>query len=177
MAATTIGPWSRRITDSEFSELRKKLLLEFPLAPDSPHGSDHWRRVEGFGLYLAEQTGADTEVVRLFSIFHDCQRFSDSHDPGHGPRAAMKAKHLRAQLKIGDQAFERLALACRDHTAVTHSSDITIATCWDADRLDLGRVCIVTDTERLNTEPARLLTRYDWLSRCRTVLGGVVPEG
>ena len=34
-------------------------------------------------------------------------------------------------------------------------ADITIQTCWDADRLDLGRVWIIPDPDRLCTEPAR----------------------
>jgi uncharacterized protein len=32
---------------------------------------------------------------------------------------------------------------------------VTVATCWDADRLDLGRVGVRPDAGRLCTEPAR----------------------
>jgi uncharacterized protein len=35
------------------------------------------------------------------------------------------------------------------------AADITIQTCWDADRLDLGRVGIVPDPARLCTVAAR----------------------
>ena len=78
--------------------------------------------------------------------------------------------HLREDIPLSDAAFQKLRVACRDHTTVIHTDDITIGTCWDADRLDLGRVAIATDPHRLNTEPARSLTRYDWMSRCRLVL-------
>jgi len=37
----------------------------------------------------------------------------------------------------------------------TSAADATIATCWDADRLDLGRVGTMPRPERLCTEAAR----------------------
>ena len=62
-------------------------------------------------------------------------------DPGHGPRAADTLATLIGVLFTLDP--ERLALleqAIRHHTDGATSTDPTIGTCWDADRLDLGRV-------------------------------------
>ena len=35
------------------------------------------------------------------------------------------------------------------------TDDITIHTCWDADRLDLGRIGVMPIAERLNTDVGR----------------------
>jgi uncharacterized protein len=55
-----------------------------------------------------------------------------------------------------------LHTACADHTKGLLDADITIQTCWDADRLDLGRVGIVPDPDRLCTDAAREPTFQDW---------------
>jgi hypothetical protein len=47
--------------------------------------------------------------------------------------------------------------ACCNHTDGTLSADSTIATCWDADRLDLGRVGIVPDPAFMSTMTGREL--------------------
>ena len=45
--------------------------------------------------------------------------------------------------------------ACRGHSDGHLNADVTVMTCWDADRLDLGRVGIRPDPERLCNEIAR----------------------
>jgi uncharacterized protein len=114
--------------------------------------------VERNGLLLAHQSGAQEMVVRLFAWFHDSQRLSDGCDPGHGQRAAAFAASLRGrayQLPAPD--YERLLYACTWHTDEHHTDDPTIGTCWDADRLDLGRVDIVPSASYMNTEFGRQL--------------------
>ena len=52
----------------------------------------------------------------------------------------------------------RLALlehAIRHHTAGRISTDRTIGTCWDADRLDLGRVGMAPDERLMSTKAGR----------------------
>ena len=56
---------------------------------------------------------------------------------------------------------DRLALleyAMRHHTGGRTSDDPTIGTCWDADRLDLGRAGIVPHERFMSTEPGRRRT-------------------
>jgi len=51
---------------------------------------------------------------------------------------------------------------------------VTILTCWDADRLDLGRVHITPSRNYLSTEPARRMDTIIWAEeRSRK---GFVPE-
>ncbi|MGC4013561.1 MAG: hypothetical protein QM755_03430 [Luteolibacter sp.] len=118
----------------------------------SVHGPDHWKRVERNGLLLAGRTGADPEVVRLFALFHDSCRENDGHDPDHGARGAAYAADLRGTaFDLDDARFELLTLACIGHTDELHHPDPTVGTCWDADRLDLGRVGMIPDPYYMST--------------------------
>jgi uncharacterized protein len=132
------------------------------------------------GVRLAERTGADVEVVRLFAVLHDCRRVSEATDPDHGPRAAEYARSLRGQLfDLPDHAFRLLHRACAGHTHERTHPDVTIQTCWDADRLDLGRVGITPHPSRLCTEVARRPETIRWAdgrARSRTVPGFVWEE-
>ena len=120
------------------------------------HGLAHWQRVRDNGLRLAEVTGANPRVIKLFAFIHDIRRQNDGHDPQHGARAAEWARStVRHLIDLDDADFEVLAYACAHHTDGTHHPDVTICTCWDADRLDLGRVGIRPDPCRLCTTAAR----------------------
>ena len=132
------------------------ILEEYVLPWDGDHGIAHWARVLENGLRLAEETGADIEVVQLFAILHDSQRINEGGDPKHGPRAAAYALELRGVVfDLPDPAFRLLHRACAGHTHERTHPDITIQTCWDADRLDLGRVGITPHPSRLCTGAAK----------------------
>ncbi len=115
------------------------IALPSHLSPYSVHGPDHWQRVERNALILASQSGANVSVVRLFAVFHDSCRENDDYDPDHGKRGAALATAWRGKyFDLPDDLFERLHYACTWHTDRHHHEDATIATCWDADRLDQG---------------------------------------
>lgn len=118
------------------------------------HGIEHWHQVEFNGLLLAPKTGADMDVVRLFAIFHDCQRLDDGHDAEHGPRGAEFARLCRERklFELDDDRFMKLYNACKLHTSEHRTGDPTIDTCFDADRLDLGRVGFRLDPRKMATE-------------------------
>ncbi|HEV7402191.1 MAG TPA: hypothetical protein VGO11_04660 [Chthoniobacteraceae bacterium] len=125
---------------------------QFHIRVYSVHGPAHWRRVERNGLLLATRTGADLEVVRLFALFHDSRRISESYDAGHGARGAEYAASLRGSaFALDDSRFALLHHACVWHTDGKHHDDPTIGTCWDADRLDLGRVGMMPDAGFMST--------------------------
>ncbi|MFP4072323.1 MAG: HD domain-containing protein [Desulfovibrionales bacterium] len=137
--------------------LLETILSVYRLDPAGIHGVSHWARVEAFGLRLADETGADPLVVSLFALFHDACRVSEGHDPRHGPRGALLANRLLRNFPISDIQMNQLLRACELHTYGTPRTlqDITILTCWDADRLDLGRVGVTPDPRQLCTEPAK----------------------
>ena len=129
------------------------VLSRFALPADSIHGLAHWARAMANGLRLAPLTGADPEVVSLFAIFHDSLRHYDGTDVHHGPRAAKWIRTL--DLGITPQQQALLVEACAGHTNALHSSDPTVGTCWDADRLDIGRIGVEVDPFYMSTEAAR----------------------
>jgi uncharacterized protein len=117
------------------------------------HGPDHWRRVERNACVLAARTGAVVPVVRLFALFHDSRRENDGYDPDHGRRGAEFAAKVRGTwFELQDEHFELLQYACLWHTDGHHHEDPTIGTCWDADRLDLGRVGMIPDPDWMSTK-------------------------
>jgi uncharacterized protein len=136
---------------------------EYALSWDGIHGVSHWTRVCENGLRLADKTGAQLEVVQCFAYLHDARRANDGSDPGHGSRGAELARRLNGRvLYLADEQIELLAYACAHHTDGLTNADVTVQTCWDADRLDLGRVGIVPDPELLCTPTARELAIREW---------------
>ncbi len=139
-------------------QLQNAILDQFVPGRHSIHGPSHWQRVEAFGLKLAEGTDANIAVIRLFSLFHDACRLNDGGDLDHGPRGAHLAAKWRGDyFSLADKAFDQLTYACRYHTTRRLCEDLTIAICWDSDRLDLPRIGATVDPYYLNTERARQL--------------------
>lgn len=146
--------------------LIQNILSSYPLPITGVHGPAHWARVLENGLHLAGLTGADPEIVRLFAILHDSRRTNEGEDYDHGPDAADFARTLRGTLiHLEDDKFELLYEACANHTNGETEADITVQTCWDADRLDLGRVWIIPDPVLLCTEQARDPKLIDWATQ------------
>jgi uncharacterized protein len=140
------------ITKALIAALRREFALDW----HGIHGAGHWARVRHNGLQLAPATGAATHVVELFAFLHDVKRQDDGTDRHHGMRAAEFARSLHGtHFHLDDRDMDSLVVACAGHTFETASSDPTVLTCWDADRLDLGRVGIVPDPSRLCTDAAR----------------------
>ncbi len=136
--------------------LIKHLRSQFAMHWRGVHGAPHWARVKAMGLRLARITGADPLVVELFAWLHDSQRVSDVGDPGHGGRAADLAAELQGNLyHLTPTQLASLIEALRYHSDGFTEGNITVQTCWDADRLDLGRVGITPDPEQLCTPVAQ----------------------
>ena len=140
-----------------------RILEDYELPWHGTHGVGHWARVLENGLRLAKETGANVEVLRLFAIFHDSRRASEGHDDGHGERGGDLARELRGEwFALSDREFNLLYDACVGHTDGETEADITIQTCWDADRLDLGRVGIVPAEQKLCTPAAKTWEMIRW---------------
>lgn len=144
-------------------KLIHKLSKESLLYKSPIHGLKHWITVERNGLYLAKFNGADTYMISLFSYLHDCKREDEYTDPKHGHRAAEYAFHIRDEfIDLNDENFEKLYHALKYHNQSLDTADLNISTCWDADRLDLDRVGIYPDPNRLfNTEAKRIAEEVD----------------
>ncbi len=146
--------------------LVRDILAGYSLPVMGIHGLPHWARVLDTGLRLAGRTGADARVVELFAVFHDARRGNEGIDPGHGRRGAELALRMRADLPdLDDDRLALLTAACSSHTDGEIDGDITLRTCWDADRLDLWRVGIEPRGDKLCTDAARDPEILDWTRR------------
>ena len=142
----------RVITTTLIDLLREKFHLDW----NGIHGVAHWARVRTNGLTLARRNGANPRIVEYFAFLHDACRRGDGRDPRHGSRAAAFAAQIRERhLDLDDGEFSVLAAAIDGHTHGKSHKDLTVQTCWDADRLDLGRVGIEPLPERMCTREAR----------------------
>ena len=137
----------------DFDRLRQIVSSQFEYGNFSIHGLTHWERVERNGIWLARKNNADDLVVRLFAWFHDSKRINDGTDDGHGKRDAEYALSMRGKLfDLEDSALDLLGYACTWHTDQERNDDSTIGTCWDADRLDLGRVGEIPNVYYMSTD-------------------------
>ena len=110
------------------------------------------------GNYLAKQTKADIEVVNLFAYLHDAKRENEDDDLEHAKRAGIFVKELynKKLFCVSKGQLDKLSFACEHHSnSNVKSDDITVQTCWDADRLDLYRIGIIPDKLFLNTDFAK----------------------
>ena len=114
------------------------------------------------GVMLSDQEGLKGQVVEFFSLFHDCQRFSEHEDSLHGLRGAELAYELREHVSLNDDDFELLSRACRLHTHAKTDIDLTVQVCFDADRLDLGRVGNKPIAELLCSPMAKKQETIEW---------------
>ena len=126
------------------------------------HGASHWARVRENGIRIATVTGADPRIVELFAFLHDSKRVNDGTDWQHGARAARFAASLRqnGQVTLSNEDLELLEYACTHHSNGMTDAPVTVQACWDADRLDLGRVGIRPRAEYLCTAAA--VDLIDW---------------
>lgn len=132
------------------------LVQSHKLGHDGFHGKDHWLRVLNNAREIAAGTGANLRVLELFAVLHDSQRQNENHDPEHGLRAAAYAAELRNKwFELTDDEMELLVEACRFHSDGLIDAHATVQACWDADRLDLGRVGVRPDPHLLCTSFAK----------------------
>lgn len=150
--------WVARVEDQVGTDggLVRKIVQQFRPELDGIHGVDHWLRVYSNGVRLAELTGADRAVIKWFALLHDSCRRVDGSDREHGPRAAAFAREHRAEIDLDDAAFGLLEYAIASHTiGCSPNADVTVRTCLDADRLDIGRVGLRINPRLLYTDAAR----------------------
>jgi uncharacterized protein len=148
------------------NNLIDRIKKEFALDWNGIHGYPHWMRVKENGLVLSGKTGANTTVVKLFAVFHDSKRIDDGGDPNHGKRAADFIKSLKDDLIfLTEEELDLLLFACEKHSFGLTDADVTVQTCWDADRLDLGRVGTKPNPQFLCTPAAKDQKVIEWAYR------------
>jgi uncharacterized protein len=134
------------------------LKSEFSLDWAGIHGAPHWGRVMRNGFLLQEREGGRRDIIKLFALLHDHWRIHEGSDHDHGLRAAESALTIRGELFDNDlEGFSALITALKGHSdgRLGKRESAIVRVCWDADRLDLGRVGIRPDPRLLCTSSAK----------------------
>ena len=158
--------------DIHIKRLREYAIKHSKLGDYSVHGVSHWDRVARNAEVLIT-SDVDELVVKAFAYIHDVERVNESDDLQHGPRAALLVEEIRSSVLsfLNDQEIEQLKEACRLHTLRHRTEDATVNTCFDTDRLDLGRVGITPNPDKMATAAGRMVaeklaledSEEDWL--------------
>ena len=153
-------------------KLRVYAIKHSKMGSGSVHGIAHWDRVAK-NADLLNTSDVDLLVVKVFAYIHDVERDDDSYDFQHGPRAAELVDEIReTELAfLNDGEIRQLKKACELHTTTWRTEDATVNACFDADRLDLGRVGIMPDPDKMATVQGRIMAEKmmednpeaDWL--------------
>lgn len=139
--------------EKNIEKVREFAIGHTKMGKESIHGIDHWDRVARNGEAL-QVPDADMEVVLSFAYLHDVERQSDAYDVTHGPKAAELIDQIRESVLsfLDDKQIGLLKDAFTFHTTVPRTGNPTIDTCFDADRLDLPRVGITPDPNKMATK-------------------------
>ena len=147
-----IGVYARMVN----KQFVKLCYDQYQMNHQGYHGFQHWARVFQNGRHIAQEENANTKVVDLFALLHDTQRRNENRDPQHGYRAAKYAHSIRGKwFDLSNKEMRLLDEALTYHSDGYTDADITVQTCWDADRLDLGRVGIQPSAKKLCTQTAK----------------------
>ena len=114
---------------------------------------------------LAEHYNITSSIFMLFALFHDSRRANEGIDPMHGKRGARYARSLQESHGLlnglSNSDFALFEYACSSHTNIDRENplvnNIIANICWDADRLDIGRVGFIVDPSYLSTDHAKEL--------------------
>ena len=137
---------------------------QFRISWHGIHGANHWARVLHHGITIGTERSADLLVIELFAFLHDSQRHSDGGDYYHGRRGAEYARSLNTvYFELSAPRIDALCEAIEHHSGGKVHDHATVQTCWDADRLDLGRVSITPSPKFLSQEAVKHIDEaYRW---------------
>lgn len=144
--------------DESIEQLRTFAIEHTKMNVNSIHGIGHWDRVAKYAEDLST-VDVDLLVVKAFAYVHDVERENDGYDLLHGPRAAALVDNIRdTELAfLNDDEVRQLKEACELHTTTLRTEDATVNACFDADRLDLGRVGITPNPDKMATVQGRII--------------------
>lgn len=132
-------------------------------SPD--HGPRHWRDVARIGFLLNDSSWK----TFIFAAFHDAWRENESEDPDHGKRAVQKLMECPVLEQLYGPDLVELCYALIYHDQGRTHENPTIATCWDADRLTIGRVGIIPDVAFFST-PEVVADLFEWVGIAQTIM-------
>ena len=129
------------------------------------HGIYHWQRVYKNTQILAKHYKVKSKVFELFALFHDSKRKNEYSDLSHGFRASKFVEDLieKREIVLDEDDKNRFLYAIANHTISDENNplfnDLIVQICFDADRLDLGRIGIEPEERYMMTDFAKKLVR------------------
>jgi len=148
---------------SSIKSIKEKCIQNFELDINGIHGIGHWENVATNAIAIAQSNGADPVVVQLFAFIHDSCRISDDYDHDHGLRAAeWMSEWLQDYISLNKTQFNLLYEAIKNHNKGETTLDPAIGSCWDADRLELGRLDIYPDINKMSTKLCKDEVFIEW---------------
>ena len=139
------------------------------------HAKDHCARVLLFCIRLSEACGlgeGETEVLCTAAVFHDCRRFDDGRDVGHGQRAAEEYRARCASLGLCFDARVAVIMAYHDrHDALGEQAISEHFTVDPAPVIRLYRIFKDADAlDRFRFGPQELDERYLRTEEARSLI-------
>ena len=119
------------------AEARKLWKVSSNKAIPFAHRCEHVQAVVSTALWLARETGADSEVVEAAAWLHDIRKGS----PGHGVNGAREAKRILLQTDFPAEKTPSVVDAIARHVGLYRAPDappltpLETAILWDADKL------------------------------------------
>lgn len=147
----------------KYNHILELIVNDFKIDFFGDHGIKHWESVFKHSQILANHYEISSKVFELFALLHDSKREDEYQDINHGLRASVFVKELLVNdlIKLNKQDAERLIFACANHTVKNKTNplcdDLIVQICFDSDKLDLGRVWMTPDKNRMYTSYAKYL--------------------
>lgn len=117
------------------------------LVPLFDYRFDHVGQVVQISKYLAQQTGANLDVVTMAAWLHDISKPGIGGDSNHGEASAIAAREILTKEGIDRITIDRVCDAIRMHVGLTLDGPLTTPEAqalWEADKLvKLGIVGLV----------------------------------
>lgn len=148
-------------------DIFQTVTKEFQLELNGDHGISHWQRVYNNCLELGRFYNINSNVFELFALLHDSKREDEFEDKNHGKRAALFVKELvdKSVINLSKEDKNRLIFACSNHTKSNKRAklyhDMVVQICFDADRLDIGRVGTVPEQSYFCTQYAKDIVKNE----------------
>jgi uncharacterized protein len=123
------------------------------------HGRKHYANVMRAGLELAAHYNLNPKLFKYFAYLHDSCRHNEDYDPNHGPRASEYINKIKDLIDLCTVERWQLQSACALHTSAKpwdNKKYTLFEKCaFDADRSDIGRVCLEVDPKYLFTQKGK----------------------
>jgi len=122
--------------DTKIMEVENIVKERMSIIKETAHSYDHVERVKRIATLLAEEEGADLELVGLGAILHDIGR---AVGEPHNETGARLAKEILREMDYPEEVIDKVAKIVQSHRqSLGYELDtLEEEIVWDADKIDL----------------------------------------